>query len=176
MAKTSKRWPEAYIRPGPNVVDSWVYGDNCIAWGLIETEPDSPGAPNELSLYVTEGYWTGPSMNLRRYTTRLDGFVSLHAPLSGGACLTKPLIFSGRNLVLNFATSAAGSLRLEIQDHEGNPVPGFALEDSDEIFGDATDRVAHWTGGSDLSALSGRPIRLRLVLKDADLYSIQFRQ
>lgn len=171
-----KRWPEAYIRPGPNVVDSWVYGDNCVAWGLIETESDSPGAPPELSLYVTEGYWTGPSMNLRRYTTRLDGFVSLHAPLSGGACLSKPLIFSGSQLYLNFATSAAGSLRVEIQDHDGSPVPGFTLEDSDEIFGDAIDRVAHWTRGSDLSALSGRPIRLRFVLKDADLYAFQFRE
>jgi len=132
--------------------------------------------PPELSLYVTESYWAGRSTRVRRYTTRIDGFVSLHAPLSGGACLTKPLIFSGRNLVLNFATSAAGSLRVEIQDHEGNPVPGFSLDDSDEFFGDAIDRPASWTGGNDLSALSGRPIRLRFVLKDADLYSIQFRE
>ena len=115
-------------------------------------------------------------MNVRRYTTRIDGFVSLHAPLSGGACLTKPLIFSGRNLVLNFATSAAGSLRVEIQDHEGIPVPGFSLDDSDEFFGDAIDRTANWAGGNDLSALSGRPVRLRFALKDADLYSIQFRE
>ena len=169
------RWGEAYIRPGPDVVDSWVYGDNCIAWGLIETEADSPGAPPELSLYVTEGYWTGRSMNLRRYTTRIDGFVSLHAPLSGGSCHTKPLIFSGRRLHLNFATSAAGSLRVEIQDLEGRPVPGFSLDESDEIFGDSIDRIAHWAGGNDLSALAGRPVRIRFALKDADLYSIQFR-
>ena len=169
-----KRWGEAYIRPGPNVVDSWVYGDNNVAWGLIETEADSPGAPPELSLYVTEGYWAGRSTNVRRYTTRLDGFVSLHAPLSGSACLTKPLIFSGRRLYLNFATSAAGSLRVEIQDHEGNPIPGYSLEESDEIFGDSIRRPAKWTAGSDLSKLSGRPIRIRFVLKDADLYSIQF--
>ena len=171
-----KRWGEAYIRPGPNVVDSWVYGDNCIAWGLIETEADSPGAPPELSLYVTEGYWAGRSMNVRRYTTRIDGFVSLHAPLAGGACLTKPLIFTGRHLFLNYATSAAGSLRVEIQDHEGRPVPGYSLDDSEEIFGDSINQVAHWAGGSDLSSLAGRPIRIRIVLKDADLYSIQFRE
>jgi hypothetical protein len=171
-----KRWGEAYIRPGPNVVDSWVYGDNCTAWGLIETEPDSPGAPPELSLYVTEGYWTGRSMNLRRYTTRIDGFVSLHAPLAGGSCHTKPLIFSGRRLHLNFATSAAGSLRVEFQDLEGRPVPGFSLDESDEIFGDSIDRVAHWAGGDDLSALAGCPVRIRFALRDADLYSIQFRE
>jgi hypothetical protein len=174
--ETFKRWGEAYIRPGPNSVDSWVYGDNCIAWGLIETEADSLGAPPELSLYVTEGYWQGRSMNVRRYSTRIDGFVSLHAPLAGGACLTKPLIFDGRRLFLNYATSAAGSLRVEIQDHEGRPVPGFSLEESEEIFGDSLNQVAHWAGGSDLGSLSGRPIRIRFALKDADLYSIQFRE
>ena len=174
--ETFKRWGEAYIRPGPSNVNSWVYGDNCIAWGLLETEADTPGAPPELSLYVTEGYWTDRSMNVRRYSTRMDGFVSLQAPLDGGACLTKPLIFSGRRLFLNYATSAAGSLRVEIQDHEGRPVPGFSLDESEEIFGNSINQVAHWSGGSDLGALAGRPIRIRVVLKDADLYSIQFRE
>ena len=174
--ETFKRWGEAYIRPGPSNVNSWVYGDNCIAWGLLETEADTPGAPPELSLYVTEGYWTDRSMNVRRYSTRMDGFVSLQAPLDGGACLTKPLIFSGRRLFLNYATSAAGSLRVEIQDHEGRPVPGFSLDESEEIFGDSINQVAHWSGGSDLGELAGRPIRIRVVLKDADLYSIQFRE
>ena len=174
--ETFKRWGEAYIRPGPSSIDSWVYSDNCIAWGLLETEADTPGAPPELSLYVTEGYWTGRSMNVRRYSTRMDGFVSLHAPLAGGVCLTKPLIFSGRRLFLNYATSAAGSLRVEIQDDEGRPVPGFSLDESNEIFGDSINQVAHWAGGSDLGALAGRPIRIRFVLKDADLYSIQFRE
>ena len=174
--ETFKRWGEAYIRPGPSNVDSWVYSDNCIAWGLLETEADSPGAPLEFSLYVTEGYWTGRSMNVRRYSTRMDGFVSLQAPLAGSVCLTKPLIFSGRRLFLNYATSAAGSLRVEIQDDEGRPVPGFSLEESEEIFGDSINQVAHWGGGSDLGALAGRPIRIRFVLKDADLYSIQFRE
>ncbi len=174
--ETFKRWEEAYIRPGPGAVDSWVYGDNCIAWGLIETEGDAAGAPAELSLYVTEGYWSGRSMNVRRYSTRIDGFVSLQAPLAGGVCLTRPLVFCGRRLFLNYATSAAGSLRVEIQDHEGRPIPGFSLEESEQIFGDSLNQVAHWAGGSDLGSLSGRPIRIRFVLKDADLYSIQFRE
>ncbi len=173
--ETFKRWGEAYIRPGPSSLDSWVYGDNCIAWGMLETEADTPGMPPELSLYVTEGYWTGRSTKVRRYTTRMDGFVSLHATPAGGVCLTKPLIFSGRHLFLNYATSAAGSLRVEILDPEGRPVPGFSLDESNEIFGDSISQKAHWAGGSDLAALAGHPIRIRLELKDADLYSIQFR-
>ncbi len=42
------------------------------------------GAPPELSLYASESYWTGHSSALRRYTLRLDGFVSAAAPMSGG--------------------------------------------------------------------------------------------
>ena len=55
-------------------------------------------------------------------------------------------------------------------------MPGYSLDDSEEIFGDSINQVAHWAGGSDLSSLAGRPIRIRIVLKDADLYSIQFRE
>ena len=55
-------------------------------------------------------------------------------------------------------------------------MPGFSIDESNDIFGDSINQVAHWAGGSDLGALAGRPIRLRFVLKDADLYSIQFRE
>jgi hypothetical protein len=34
--------------------------------------------------------------------------------------------------------------------------------------------VVHWQGRSDLSALAGRPVRLRFVLKDADVFALRF--
>lgn len=64
---------------------------------------------------------------------------------------------------------------MEIQDAEGKPVPGFALADCPEIFGDEIERVVPWKDGADLASLRGAPVRLRFVLKDADLYSIRFR-
>lgn len=66
--------------------------------------------------------------------------------------------------------------RLEIQDEAGKPIPGFALEDCPVIFGDHLDRVIPWKDGKDLAALSGKTVRLRVELKDADLYSFQFRK
>jgi hypothetical protein len=111
----------------------------------------------------------------RRYTLRLDGFVSVEAPLAGGECTTQPLVFAGKELTLNFSTSAAGSIRIELQDSTGKLIDGFALADCPEVFGDDLERVVVWKGGSDLSALAGRPIRLRFELKDADLYSLRFR-
>ena len=78
------------------------------------------------------------------------------------------------SLLLNFATSAAGSLRCEIQDADGKPIPGFTLADSDELFGDSLDRPMTWNGSSELKALVGKPICLRFELKDADLHALRF--
>ena len=88
--------------------------------------------------------------------------------------MTKPLVFRGKKLTLNFATSAAGHLRVELQDAAGTPLPGFTLADSDELFGDTLDRVVTWKEKADVSSLAGKPIRLRLVMNEADLFSLRF--
>ena len=169
-----KRWNEAFLRPGPQRPDAWNYGHQYIAWQVVETKSALPGAPNELSLYATESYWTGDGSALRRYTLRLDGFVSINAPMGGGELVTKPLTFSGKSLHLNFGTSAAGAVRVEIQRPDGSPVPGFTLEACDELFGDAIDRAVTWQASADVGSLAGQPVRLRFQLKDADLYAWQF--
>ena len=46
--------------------------------------PADPGVPAELSFYSIEGCWRGRANQLRRYTIRIDGFVSVHAPMKGG--------------------------------------------------------------------------------------------
>lgn len=168
------RWGEAFIRPGPATNDSWVYGDNFIFWGMLQTKSDLDGAPDDISLYATEGYWQGDSTSVRRYTLRQDGFVSARAGWQGGSLSTKPLVFAGAHLELNFATSAAGSIRVEIQDVAGRPIDGFSLQDCSEIFGDTLSRTVSWKESPDLSSLSGKPVRLRFELQDADVYSFQF--
>ena len=87
---------------------------------------------------------------------------------------TRPIKFAGSKLSINFATSAAGSLRVELQNEAGEPIPGFSLEDCPEIFGDTVDRVVTWKSGADVSRLAGQTVRLRFGLRDADLYSFQF--
>ena len=170
-----KRWNEAFLRPGIQRPGTWQYGQQYIACHVVETKSSIPGAPNELSFYATEDYWHGKGGTLRRYTLRLDGFVSANAPMKGGELMTKPLKFDGAKLVLNFSTSAAGSLRVEVQTPDGKPVEGFALADCPDHFGDSVERVVTWKGGADVGALAGRPVRLRFQLKDADLYSFRFQ-
>ena len=162
------------MHPGPQRPDTWVYGQQYIAWHAVETKSSLPGAANEMSLYASEGEWHGKGKAIRRYTMRLDGFVSINAGLRGGELLTKPLTFAGDKLTLNFATSAAGSIRVEFQDANGKPLPGFTLNDCPPVFGNALQRTVTWKHGSDVSALTGKPIRLRIELKDADIFSFQF--
>ena len=171
--RTFNRWDEAFLRPGPERRDNWVYGDCYPNLGLLETPAADPTAPPELSFYVGENHWKGP-IRLRRHTLRIDGFASLQVRRRG-EFLTRPLVFRGTELTINFATSAAGYVRVEMQDARGQPLPGFTLSDSDELFGDALERVVTWKDRSDVRALAGRPIRIRMVMRDADLYSLWFR-
>lgn len=158
---------ESFIRPGPDP-RNWVARANYPALGVV------PTGPIEMSLYIVRHYGQ-PSIFIERLTLRPDGFASAHASYKGGALITRPLRFSGRELEVNLSTSAAGFLRVEIQNPEGNPLPGFALNDCPEIIGDQIDRIVKWTRGGDLGALAGRPVRLKFALKDADLYAFRFR-
>lgn len=133
------------------------------------------------SLYVLRNY-KSPSIHMERMTLRTDGFASLQARYPGGEVLTNPLKFEGSNLVLNFATSAAGSIRLEIQDEDGSPFPGLSLAESPLIWGDQIEHKVRWershtraTSDEPLARIAGKPVRLRFVMKDADLYSLRFR-
>ena len=167
------RFIQAFIRPGREH-RNWIHRTNFVARGIIQSGDD------EISLYVTQHY-TYPSAHLRRMSLRLDGFVSASAGYPGGEFTTRPLIFQGQNLVLNYATAAAGSIQVEIQDLGGKPLAGFALKESVPIWGDDIEGVARWrrAGSRDqenqLRRIAGKPVRLRFVMTDADLYSLRFR-
>jgi hypothetical protein len=157
---------EAWITPGIGL-RNWVSRSNYPACGIV------PTGPAEMSVYV-DRHNAQVSGHVVRYTLRTDGFVSVRAEYWGGELLTRPLKFVGKALKINYSTSAAGSIRVEIQDSAGKPIPGFALDDCPEIFGDQIGQSVAWKQGCDVSKLAGQPIRLRFVMKDADLYAIRF--
>ena len=159
---------EAFIRPGTDM-KNWTSRSLYPTRGIVQTAPD------ELSVYWSERCDHGrKEMRIRRGTLRLDGFASVSARYAGGEMTTKPIVFSGKRLVLNYSTSAAGSVRVEIQDADGVPIKGYALADSPERYGDEIEGVMRWKNGPDVGALAGKPVQLRFVLKDADIYSMRF--
>ena len=104
----------------------------------------------------------------------MDGFVSAKAPLAGGEVVTRPRRFEGNRLRLNYSTSGSGGIWVELQDAAGRPLEGFSQADADEVFGDQIEGVVTWEGNRDVSSLAGQPVRIRFLLKDADLYAIRF--
>ena len=75
-------------------------------------------------------------------------------------------------MLLNISTSAGGSARVELQSPDGHPLEGFRLADCTEIIGDDLALPVRWRG--EVGTLAGTPVRLRVVLSDADLYSFRF--
>jgi len=157
---------EAFLRPGIGL-GNWVSRSNFPALGVVQT------GPHEMSLYVNQNY-AQPTAELHRYSMRLDGLASLRASADGGEWTSRPLTFEGERLDLNFATSAGGGIRVELQDEAGRPLPGYSLEESVELIGNEVERSARWTGGANLAWLAGRVVRLRFRMVDADLYSFRF--
>ena len=84
---------------------------------------------------------------------------------------TKPLMFEGDTLTLNFSTSGRGFIYVRVLDFYGKQFDGYC---SHEIFGDAYDRPVVFPGGFELSRLQGMPVRLEFTMSDADIYSMNF--
>lgn len=155
-----RTFTEAFIRPGLDE-ERWINRANYVAQGIHFVD-----SQQQLSIYHRSG---------DRYLLRADGFISLHAGAQEGELLTKPLIFSGGKLMLNFSTSAAGGVRVEIQDAEGKAVPGFTVADAETLYGDSIAKPFVWKNDPDLSKLAGQPVRLRFVVKEADVFSFRFQ-
>ncbi len=162
-----RRFMEPFIAPGLDG-NNWNDRSLTVGVGLV------PTGANEMSLYYKE-HNRLPTSRMRRGSLRTDGFASINAGYTGGEFVTKALIFDGRELAINYSTSAVGSIQVEIQDEHGAPLPGFGLKDCTPIFGDEIERVVRWKEVGDLSGLAGRPVRLRFVMdKVADIYSLRF--
>ena len=115
---------------------------------------------------------------LSRVVLRKDGFTAVEADYEGGRFTTPPLRFQGDKLHLNIDTSALGLIRVELQKTDGQPIPGFELENCDRIHtANSVDRVVTWRGGqSSLADVPDHALRLRFELRfGAKLYSFRFK-
>lgn len=157
-ARFDRLFTEAFIRPGMDE-ERWGNRSNYAALNIV------PTARGEMSIYHKDGY---------RYALRTDGFISVNAGADKGEFLTKPVRFLGSQLRVNYSTSAAGSLQVEIQDKNGAVLPGFQLADCKVLTGDNIEQRVAWKGTPDLAGISNKPVRLRFVMTEADLYSLKF--
>jgi len=112
----------------------------------------------------------------------LDGFVSLEgARHDFSVVTTRSFTFSGQQLHLNLQAALQQwgaepcEVKVEILDGRHAPINGFAIDDADTLTTTGINQVVSWNGQSDVSALAGKPVRLRIHFKNAKLYAFQFR-
>lgn len=158
-----RKFMESFIRPGLDP-HNWAARSNIPALGVV------PTGPAEISLYATCGYGT-PQNHIERLTLRVDGFASLHAGYRPGSAVTRPLQVAGNRLELNVATSSVGYVRVVVLDAQQRELPGFGEAEAETIGGDSIAREVRWKSGRSVGELAGRPVRLKFILRDADLYS-----
>ena len=113
-------------------------------------------------------------------TWRRDGFVSLtnrSLPGTGdaGELVTRPLVFSGRDLHVNGVVFPKGELRVSVLDAAGNELPGYSTRQALPVRGDHLDSTVRWTGGRTLRQLAGQEVRFKFSVVNADLYSYWVR-
>lgn len=168
--RTFRRWAEALI-PLTAPEDRDGNRSNYMANGLVQL----PTNDREYAVYGTEAYYAGPNSRLRRFTYRVDGFVSMRGGPAGGELITKPLRFGGEQLVLNYQTREGGSVAVELLDTTGRPIKNYELDSCHKLTGDEIDTAVGWRAAKTLGELAGKPIQVRFVLRNADLYSIRFR-
>lgn len=148
----------AWVSPGLDQ-KNWTERSNMPAWGIVETS-----GGDEWSMYVSEHYrW--PDNRLRRVTVPRGRLASVHAGSGGGEVVTKAVTFDGGRMVINYATSAVGDVRVEITD-------GNTIASSEIMYGDELDGVVKWKG--DIGGLAGKEVTVKFVMKDADVYGFRF--
>jgi hypothetical protein len=167
---TFYRWYEPVI-PESAPEDRGGNRSNYMTRGILDlaSEPDS------YSIYATEAYYTGPDSRVRRFVYRKDAYVAIDSE-GAGEMLTKPLLFAGKSLSINILTKPKGSVRVELLKGNGDSIPWFTSKDCDPLSGDKIDVQVAWKEYSLLEKLAGKPIRLKFVLKDAQLFSFQFQE
>jgi hypothetical protein len=102
-------------------------------------------------------------------TLRKDGFVSLDAGNTEGSITTKKLTGCRGPLRLNYS-APGGSIRVEVLDVNGAPLPGYGREECVPLSGDHVDQQVTWSKTDQLPDRS-EPFRIRFLLRNASLYS-----
>jgi len=106
--------------------------------------------------------------------TRDDSRTAIHADSNDGELLLLPFRFDGNSLQIEFSTADKGSIRVELRTFLDVPIKGYTLDDCVELRDhDQTSRVC-WSGDTGLDSLAGQLIRMRIEIKNADLFSLRF--
>ena len=114
--------------------------------------------------------WIGPLL----YEMRLDGFCSLKTWGKDGVLRTRTIIPKSGEMRLNVRTTAHTAVRVQMLDGEmAQPIPGYTWDEAVPISGDHLFAVPRWNERADISELVGRPVRVEIAMREAELFAIR---
>ena len=147
----------------------WNYGNVQSAGGVCLVVGD------RLYFYVSgragkQGVRASGETSMGLAVLRRDGFASMDAGAAAGTLTTRPVRFGGRHLFVN-VDSTAGELVVEALDPHGRVIEPYSRTNAVPIRVDNTLQEVRWRGVTDLSALSGKPVKFRFHLRHGRLYS-----
>jgi hypothetical protein len=100
--------------------------------------------------------------------------VSLKGGVEWGSVLTQPITVTGERLHIN-TDSWRGKVLVEvIAAADGQPIAGFARNDSLPATINSIDETVRWKERESLSGLRGQTVRLRFHLWQAELFAFWF--
>ncbi|MBC8352078.1 MAG: hypothetical protein H8E66_08810 [Planctomycetes bacterium] len=111
---------------------------------------------------------------ISRAVARPDRLVSVTAGKTGGRFETPLIRFAGDRLVVNASARPGGDVRVGLLDAEGRPIPGRGVTECAVRSDDKESWTVSWADGPGVARLSEQSIRLRIELRDADVFGFQF--
>jgi len=165
-----KRETEPFLDRNPHP-GTW---DRAMAW------VDDQVVVGDWTYFYYGGYRWGHKAE--RFTERQIGFaqmprdryVGFTAGGTPGRLLTRTAALRSSGMTVNARVHPGiGELRVRLLDETGRPYSGFDWEDCLPIKGDRVDHPVSWKGEARI--LEGKPLRLEFRLKQATIYSFDFK-
>ena len=180
VSRDGRRWtrpsPSPFLALGPK--DAFDSGSLYMGQGLIRNRDEIwmyySGSPLRHGITLQDLIKPENARIYSRVVSRLDGFVSADAGSEAGWFATPLLTFRGHHLFLNTRVRKGGEIRIGLLDKHGTAIPDFSTAQCRPISGNGTHVAVQWQGGGNLATLAGKPLRMRVQMKDASLYAFRF--
>lgn len=104
-------------------------------------------------------------------TLRIDGFCSMHAGKKEGWLISRREVFNTPMVTINAKCSPGGSVTAELVDRDNKVIPGFSRQDCVAFTGDSIHHELAWKTKQFPKGLIDKDKKIRLYIRDADLYS-----
>lgn len=192
-----------YARPayvGIGMFHDWDIHASYLAHGMVKRRNEIWQYVFGMNEYHSTFLDNDEERGVFRLVQRVDGFISADTPYDKeGVIVTKPFVFDGNRLVLNIDTDAVGYTQVGFLDANGDPIPGFSVDNCVYINGDFVETEVEWIKNpevieipygesvetvlpllekldmtSDVSDLAGRTVQLVFRMRGSKLYAMQF--